>query len=105
MGPYFVVRASGNFLTLQCSPCGAVAGVVRRIPASSPTPAAGKGWDRGLRPPRARFRGLLGLGRRTASGAPTAGGGGRRGPCCDAAGARLRTGEPRVAVLGVGGRV
>jgi hypothetical protein len=53
---------------------------------------------------RSRFPEPVGVGRWPASGAPAAGDGGRREPGCGAAGARLRTGEARVAVLGVGGR-
>jgi hypothetical protein len=86
------------------SPLGAVANAARRIPASSPTPAAGRGRGKGFQPPRARFRGSVSPGRRPASGAPAAGGGGRREPSCGAAGAQLRDDEARVVVLGVSGR-
>jgi hypothetical protein len=98
--PSFAVRTSERFLTLQCSPWGAVAGAARRIPASSPTPAAGKGWERGPRPPRARFRGSVGPGRRPTSGAPAADGGGRCGPCCGAVEARSGLARGAVAALG-----
>jgi hypothetical protein len=52
--------------------------------------------ERALRPPRARFRGLLGLGRQPESGAPAAGGDGRREPGGGAVAAWLRAGEARV---------
>jgi hypothetical protein len=39
-----------------------------------------------------------------ASGAPAAGGDGRREPGCGATEARLRVGDARAATLGVGGR-
>jgi hypothetical protein len=85
-------------------PLGAVASIARWNPASSPASAAGRGRGECLQLPRVRFRGLVGLGRRPAGGAPAAGGGGRRGLCCGAARARVRAGEARVAVLGVGDR-
>jgi hypothetical protein len=66
--PLLRTKHPGNNSDLAMWPLGAVAGVARRNPASSPVSAAGRGRGKGPHSPRVRFRGSAGSGRGPARG-------------------------------------
>jgi hypothetical protein len=74
-----------NFLFAMW-PSGAGSGGPAAIPAGDRRIPAGGGWGSGLWATRVRFGSSVGGEKLPVGAAPAAGGGGRRGPCCGAAG-------------------